>query len=356
MWWISPRLRSIVVSVVHLPTVDDEAAPGPENSEAMKERMIVLIGVVGIGGLVFQLALQFGMGLYAKDGFDYQDPWSSETMGQTVSIEDLRDEPLQSLLNIHMQPPGLDAIRAVLATIWASQDSNSLLRKVDRSLYVLWAILCGVTGALIFCWLSKTTQVGYSIVGALFFVAHPASILYATWLETTLPSATLILWAYYLLWKIRHNPHRSVAALTVAILALFFTRSLFQWPCILIFAFSLIVFRVPYRRVAIFLLVCGGLTGLYLGKQYYMFGMFSTFGPAGLNLCRAIGASEYYNAKDYWNHMKTLGIQNSPEWEHSFPSVLVRKTKLTGTPNFNHYSYLRLNQELMAYCKERLYE
>ena len=119
MWWISPRLRSIVVSVVHLPTVDAEAAPGPENPEAMKKRMIVLIGVVGIGGLVFQLALQFGMGLYAKDGFDYQDPWSSETMMQTVSIEDLRDEPLQSLFNIHMRPPGLDAIRAVLATMWA---------------------------------------------------------------------------------------------------------------------------------------------------------------------------------------------------------------------------------------------
>jgi len=119
MWWISPRLRSIVVSVVHVPTVDAEAAPGPGNPEAMKKRMIVFIGVVGIGGLVFQLALQFGMGLYAKDGFDYQDPWSSETMMQTVSIEDLRDEPLQSLFNIHMRPPGLDAIRAVLATMWA---------------------------------------------------------------------------------------------------------------------------------------------------------------------------------------------------------------------------------------------
>lgn len=321
----------------------------------MKKRKIVFIGVVGIGGFVFQLALQFVMGLYAKDGFSYQDPWSSETMMQTVSIEDLRDEPLQSLFNIHAEPPGLDAIRAILATIWASQDSNSLLLKVDRSLYVLWAVSCGIMGALIFSWLSRTTQVGYAIIGALFFVVHPASILYATWLETTLLSSTLILWTYYLLWKIRHNPHRSIAAFTVAVLALFFTRSLFQWPCILIFSFSLIVFRVPYRRVAIFLLVCGGLTCLYLGKQYYKFGMLSTFGPAGLNLCRAIGASEYYNMKYYWNYIHISGTQNSGEQEHSFPIVLVRKMKLTETPNFNHFSYIRLDQEIMDYCKERLY-
>ncbi len=287
---------------------------------------------------------------YAKAGLYYQE-WSSERMMHTVSIEDLRDAPLQSLANLHMQPPALDIIRAILANMWASPDSHALLRKVDRSIYVLWAVLCGLMAAFIFWWLSQTTPMAYAIVATLFFVAHPACIFYATFLDATFLTTVLILWTYYLLWTIRQNPQKSMVAFTAAVLALFFTRSLFQWPSILVFALSLLLLRVPYKRVFIFLIICGGLTGLYLAKQYYKFCTLSTFGWRGLNLCRAIDASEYYDMGYYWRYIE--GIKNTEEQERSLPSVLVRRHKLTGAPNFNHVSYLRLNQDIMNYCKER---
>jgi len=53
----------------------------------------------------------------------------------------------------------------------------------------------------------------------------------------------------------------------------------------------------------------------------------------------------------YWRYIE--GIKNTEEQERSLPSVLVRRHKLTGAPNFNHVSYLRLNQDIMNYCKER---
>jgi hypothetical protein len=54
----------------------------------------------------------------------------------------------------YTQPPALDVIRAILARARDSPDSYTLIRDVDRSLYVLWAGLCGILEAIIFWWLS----------------------------------------------------------------------------------------------------------------------------------------------------------------------------------------------------------
>ena len=68
-----------------------------------RTRIRVSIGIV-LAGILFQAAPRYWMRPYAKEGVYYQD-WSSESTMQTLAIEDLRDEPLRSLLNIHMQPP-----------------------------------------------------------------------------------------------------------------------------------------------------------------------------------------------------------------------------------------------------------
>lgn len=303
----------------------------------------VIIALIGFSG---QLALQHAMKSDARQGLYYQN-WSSESLMQTVSIEDLRDEPLQSLCHLHIQPPALDTIRALLATIWASPDSYSLLRKVDQSLYVLWAMLYGILGALIFLWLSRLTRTEYALIAALFFLAHPASIFYATLLDGTILSTVLILWAYYLLWNIRENSQNSIAALTVAVLALFFTRSIFQWPVVVVFMLSLVLLKVSKRNVIIFLIVCGGLAGLYVGKQYSQFGILSTSSFSGLNLSQSLGVRVNYGA--FLEQADDIAEQ-----EQSLPRVLIRKKKLDGTPNFNNVRYLRLNEHLMHDAKKRL--
>ncbi|OGR00779.1 MAG: hypothetical protein A2505_02920 [Deltaproteobacteria bacterium RIFOXYD12_FULL_55_16] len=311
---------------------------------------IIACILIALVGFIFQLSLQQKMRPYAREGLYYQQ-WSSEFLMQTVSIEDLRRAPLQTLSHLHIQPPALDVIRAALANIWNTPDPYILLRNVDRSLYVLWAVLYGLLGAFIFLWLSQLTRPGYAVVTALFFLAHPAAIFYATLLDGTLLSTVLILCAYYFLWRLRENPQKSIVAFTVAVLALFFTRSIFQWPTILLFAFSLLLLRVPRRKVVIFLAVCGVIVGLYVGKQYSQFGITSTSSFTGLNLEQSIGRRVNYMGY-YWNY---LNVGNKIEERGTaLPEVLTSKRKLEGTPNFNHISYLALNSQLIHDYKERL--
>lgn len=310
---------------------------------------IIACILIALAGFIFQISLQQKMRPYALDGLHYQQ-WSSEFLMQTVSIEDLRRAPLQTLAHLHIQPPALDAIRAVLANMWDTPDPLLLLRDVDRSLYVLWAGLYGMLGALIFRWLSQLTRPGYAAAAALFFLAHPAAIFYATLLDGTLLSSFLILCACYLLWRLRENPQKSIVAFMLAVLALFFTRSVFQWPTVLLFAFSLLLLNVPWRRVVIFLAVCGLIVGLYVGKQYALFGITTTSSFTGLNLEQSIGCRVNYMGY-YWNHLNGVAeIENSGA---ALPEVLTRKRKLEGTPNFNHISYLGLNSQLIHDYKER---
>jgi len=309
-------------------------------------KMMITAFVLAVVGFSFQIVLQYIMRPYAQNGI-YYSLLSSESMMQTVPIEDLRDAPFQSLFNIHIQPPMLDAIRTIPAQIWKSPDSHTLVRKVDRSLNVLGAVWHGFLGAIVFLWLSKIAQWRYAVSASLFFLAHPACIFYATFLDGTILSTVLILWTYYLLWNIKENPQRPITVFGIAVLLLFFTRSIFQLPSIFMFAVSLILLKVPWRKVVVFLIVTGGVAGLYLGKQYCQFGIFSTSSFTGLSLTRSVGI---INTRDYGHYLK--GPDNTNIQNQILPDVLTRVTKITDIPNFNHISYLKLNRHLIDVYKE----
>ena len=314
---------------------------------AYKTKLLITVAIF-LTGLLFLFTLKNYMRPYAIGGFYFQQ-FSSETLMQTVPIEDLRNTPIQTLFNIHIQPPILDIIRAILVHLSPSSDLEPLLHRVDKSLYILWNVLYGILGALIFYWLSGVIPSGLAILVSLFFLAHPASILYATILDGTLLSSVIILWAFYLLWNIRENQHKPIALITIVMLLLFFTRSIFQWPSILVFGLSLLLLRVPKRRVILFLIIVGGISGLYLGKQYYKFGLLSTSSFTGLNLTRSIG---YNSMGSYWNYLKFP--ENSQIKGDHLANVLVRKRKFIGVPNFNHISYLKLNKYLKDEYKSLL--
>jgi hypothetical protein len=303
--------------------------------------------VVALAGFLSQIAVQHFMLPYAIDG-QYFQPWSSEHMVQTVSIQDLRASPVQSLANLHIQPPALDTIRAILAQMWPASDPNAMLRGVDRSLYVLWAALYGVLGGLVFLWLTQLTRPGYALGGALVLLAHPATIFYATLLEATLLTSVLVLAMYYALWRLRADPNRSIVPFTLSVLALFFTRSIFDWPALVVFATCLALVRVPRRRVLAFVLVCGAVAGLYLGKQYYKFGLVSTSSLGGLNLTHSIGLRD----TDYFRYLPAGGSNDASD--ASLPGVLTRRTKLDGAPNLNHIGYLGMNRHLLDLYRQRV--
>jgi hypothetical protein len=145
----------------------------------------------------------------------YFQTWSSETMMQTASIEDLRDEPFLTLWHLHIQPPAYDALRAVLAYVHKSDDSMTMLRRVDRTLYLLWALLYGMTVFMVFWWLCEIAGVAFAAASGLLFSAHPAVIFYATMLDTTLLSAFLTLCLCYLLWRVKEGHHVPVSLLAL---------------------------------------------------------------------------------------------------------------------------------------------
>lgn len=64
----------------------------------------LLVFVLSLG---FLLALEASWRQYAIDRVYFQK-WTSEDMMQTLPIIDLRDHPVKSLANLHIQPPALD--------------------------------------------------------------------------------------------------------------------------------------------------------------------------------------------------------------------------------------------------------
>jgi hypothetical protein len=301
----------------------------------------IIAFVIGIVGFLFQISLIWIFRPYTPDGIHFQ-AWSSETMMQTVALEDLQTAPLETLWNIHIQPPALDAIRAVLVHIWPSTNPLVSIAHVDILLYGIWSLLSGVMAALIYLWMRTLTEVRVAIVASFAFVMHPASIYYATYLDTSFLSALLITMMYYSLWRVIRNPNESFGISTLVILLLLFTRSLFQWPFIFLFAFSLTLVGMKRRNVAAFLMITLAFLGLYIVKQHKQFGLFSTSSFTGLNLSRAAGVSEAL--PNYWVYLEG---KSDVRTDKELPRVLTRMKKASGTPNFNHIDYLALNQQFI---------
>jgi len=290
---------------------------------------------VFITGMVFQLGLQRIMQPYAINGYLFQ-AWASESFMQTVSIEDLRNAPLESLANIHIQPPGYDALRAILVQFWPSLEIHDALKQVDLSIYFLWAIAYSLGGMIVFLWLEGMTNVKFALASALLFFLHPGWIYYATFLDTTLPSALLILWMFYLLWKIRMGDMQ-ITPLVVILLLLFFVRSLFQIHFIPVIAATLFLLKMPWRKLALFLAIVSMVFGLYIIKQKTQFNLMSTSSFTGINLTSSVSITDYDHP---------YAIDFDEEATRGLPGVLSRTEKITGTINYNNYEYLYYNKRL----------
>lgn len=310
----------------------------------------VLGALIFIVGVLGTLTLENLMRPYARDGTYFQ-AWSSEDMMQTVSIRDLREAPLETLFNIHIQPPGFDLVRGILVRFWPALDLPDLLKRVDNSLYVLWAFILGGLGLLIFLWLAAQCGLLIATAGSLIFLLHPASIFFATYLDTTLLSAFLILWAYYLLWRIKNGHPVPIWVFSAITLALFFTRSIFQLPTLILLAVCLYLLRVPRRSLVTFLLVTGLICGLYIAKQWHQFHILSTSSLGGVNLANSVGAGMgTANYAGYLDDPRNLAVTDP-----RLPDVLMSRTKLNGQPNFNNINYLALDDSLFSRFQKKLF-
>jgi len=267
----------------------------------------------------------------------------SESMMQTISILDLKNEPLISLWNIHIQPPLFDAIRSILASLSMTTDPLLLQYWVDEGIYLIWAIVYGLTCTLVYSWLLKLTNTWYAFFGALLFALSPSALLYATLLETTFLSSFLILCFLFLLWKIKNNQNPSPWLLAVSFLALFFTRSIFQWQWLVIIGFCLYLMNYLAENIKKFLIICLLIVSCYLLKQFSQFGITTTSSFTGLNLCQSIHAC------------KPHFVPVEPQWSDAdLPMALSREKKLTGAHNFNNLIDLELNKQYLIDYREKL--
>jgi hypothetical protein len=267
----------------------------------------------------------------------------SESMMQTVSIFDLKNEAFISLWNLHIQPPLFDALRMVLAKISSSNDPLYLQFEVDKGLYLIWAMIYGLICMTIFFWLSKISSNWFALLSALLFAASPAMLLYATLLEATLLSSFLILCFIYLLWKIRNQERVSPWLLAISFLLLFLTRSIFQWQWLILIFISLVLLKYPIANLRKFLLISGIVVALFLLKQFLLFGVTSTSTFTGLNLCQSIGVCKSHYVPDLTMDA-TIGL----------PNVLIRDKKLTEAHNFNHLKDLSLHNAYLQDYRDGL--
>lgn len=294
-------------------------------------------------GFTFLLLLESNMRKLAIDEVYFQK-WTSEDMMQTVSIADLRKEPLKSMYYLHIQPPALDFQRMILAQIWRNTDDKILLTRVDQGLYLILAIFYGLMGTLFHHWLIQLTNPQYALIATGLFFIHPATILYASFLESTFLFSLGILWSYYELWKFK-NKKGSILPLALSVMFLFFTRSIYQWPIVLIYSLSLFLMKAPIRKVLIFIIITGSMMALYIYKQYHLFGITYTSSFAGHNCFHGFG-----NFSDYEGY----GVTNVTIPYISSASVLNREKKITGVINFNNAKYLEYHKELMRLCPKEI--
>ncbi|MCE7530178.1 hypothetical protein [Polynucleobacter sp. IMCC 29146] len=268
----------------------------------------------------------------------------SDVMMQTLSIQDLYEQPLKSLWYLHIQPPMFDTIRAILVSFLGSEDLLLSQYRVDTAIYFLWAIIYGLTCFLIFTIIGTQTSTIYGIFATLGFCIHPAFLLYATTLDSTLLSTFLILSLIFLLLEIGDGQKISPYLISASFLALFFTRSIFQWPWVFIIGLCLYLLKYPPQYLKKYFIICICIVALFIIKQFLLFHLTTSSSFAGLNLCRSIDActGHYIDAKKI---------------NHADPTAnsLMREFKSNNAKNFNNSIYLELNKKYLDDYKEKLF-
>jgi hypothetical protein len=282
---------------------------------------------------------------FRKDaaGGRYFHAWTSEYMMQTVSLGDLRVEPFKSLWYNHIQPPVFDAIRAVLAALHPTAAGEALIGSVDGDLYRLWMLAYAAMGLLVFSWVEQLRGKRPAILAFAVFLLLPGPIFYVAFLDTTLLSSTLILWFLRSLWRVGVTGGADLQ-LVASSLALFFTRSVFQWPFLIVLSLSLWLMRVPRDRAARILIPVSAVVLLFLAKQFLLFGLTTTssFGPD--SFCK--GLSEYCHGTTAVPLPKTTDRYNA--------FVLRRAEKLNGEYNYNQEAFLKRSFSQMEEYKALL--
>src|SRR5262245_19147647 len=224
--------------------------------------------------VIWLVALEALFSSRAADGVHFQK-WTSDDMQQTLPIAVLQEFPLESLYYLHIQPPLLDAVRSVIAQFVHPTGSTTLLIAVDRWMYFLQALLFGFVSMRMYQWARRLTDRWFALVLWMAWTVHPAPIAFATLLDSTFLSSCFIFLFCYELWRLRFDDG-SIRRVAIAGLCVFFTRTVFQWYYVPLTIVALVLSRVTWRRIAVFVAISALGVVPWLAKQKLLFGTLST--------------------------------------------------------------------------------
>lgn len=204
-------------------------------------------------------------------------------------------------------------------------------------------LVYAATAVLLFSWVRSLRGTHSAAIAFVVFLFLPGPIFYATFLDSTQLSSTLILWFSWTLWRFGRG-ESGAAPLVVVSLLLFLTRSVFQWPFLLVLGVSLFMMGVPRARAQRVLLPVFVVMLAFLTKQYVLFGLTTTSSFAADNFCK--GLSEYCHGTTRVELPRTTDRFNA--------FVLRRAEKLNGEYNYNQEAFLKRSFSQMAEYKSLL--
>jgi hypothetical protein len=291
-----------------------------------------------------------------RGGFLWEN---AEVLFQSLGEEALTIEPLTSLLNSHIQPPGLNALFAV---------SYQSPFGFDRTLQVVYFMASLATVLLIADSLVRLrTRRGIAISTPVIFALLPTTTLYALWPYTTTLVAFFVAGA---LWGLSFYKSNSIFGLIIwslGILGIFSLRSSFIWP-LAIATLLLPLFFLQGKTKKILIVSAVGVVPILLMQLHYFtqFGLLTTSSWGGQSVVKGLISSGVIGQQDllaaangdpclesiadelkFWNDINDLHKScTGPDLANSGDALVLNKaTKVDGqTIQFNSLQYLNLSQ------------
>ena len=212
-----------------------------------------------------------------------------EGLWQSLGGAALREDPVGSLLSLHIQPPGLNALYAVDALV--TPERHLLLLG-------LYLVIAGATVVLLVDTLIRSRIPGtWAALAGVVYVLLPSTVIYSLWPYVVTPLAALAMAAIWGVALMRTHPIAGAGASAVAVLGLVVMRPSYVWPVLLAWciALTVILVRRTSRRalaaglIAIWVpLLIGGAVQAHYWTSFRLPAMSSW---SGENLAKALWTS-----------------------------------------------------------------
>ncbi len=281
-------------------------------------------------------------------GGGHFDTAALSTHWQILDPAILESHPLRGLWNLHMQPPGLNALVALTLQ----------LRSPGAQTAVLWGCFAAATGfatAMIYRLVARlSASSGWALLAASVYVVSPETLLFENYLFYPHLSAAMLAGFMLLGLEARRSGLSRMAGWAVALgVGLCLTYGLFHavWFAVVL----LLLFARSARPVHVIALVGLGLVGSLYLKNFVQFGVVGPSSWTGMNLAltthsraTAERLAEILGPGTIGSHTGYVPFAKLAEYPSGLveaepgPPELSDPLRSDGRNNYNHTAYIRL--------------